>query len=523
MAQISINHLSFTYKQYVNPIFQDISLQFDTDWRLGLIGRNGRGKTTLLKLLSGGLAPDRGSISKPVSMELFPYDFDLSYENALDVVLENIGGLKSMEIEMESLLSQGEEALSRYGDVLTRYLALDGYGAQSRILKELALFQMDEALLKRPFSSLSGGEQTRLLLLALFLRPNPFVLMDEPTNHLDIAGRQALLKYLQKKQGFILVSHDRALLDGAADHIMSINKTDITIEKGNYTTFKTSMELKETYELRTRERLQREVEHLEKLAQDKRQWSGRVEGKRYPFASNARGFDSRSAALMRHAKTAERKAEKNLAEKKTLLANMEKPQRLHFVQEEAAGSLVSLNGVCFAYGESEVLRDVTFSVQSGDIIWIRGQNGTGKSTLLRLIAGELAPSKGVIARRGGLRISYAAQQGLCETGMLQDLFHSREAYGRCLQIAGLFDLTRGHLSRPVETLSSGEQKKLAIARALATDNQLLLMDEPLNFMDILFREQFFSAVKACAPTMLFVEHDEWFSSGVATSVITLPM
>ncbi len=522
MAQISIHQMNFAYKEYLNPIFAGVNLQLDTTWRLGLIGRNGRGKTTLLRLLHGDLAPDQGQIASPVPTALFPYDYVLTYPNALDTVLENMGGLVSLSREMDALLMDNTgEALARYGDALTAYLALDGYSAESRVRKELYLFDMDEALLDRDFASLSGGEQTRLLLIALFLRKDAFVLMDEPTNHLDIAGRQALIRYLQKKQGFILVSHDRALLDGAVDHILSINKTDITVEKGNYATFKHNVDLREAYELRTRERLQREITHLEDLAKDKRTWSGRVEGKHYEFCSHARGFDSRSAALMRHAKTAERKAEKNLEEKKALLRKLERPARLTLTQEEAAGALVTLNGVSFAYGDRKILEQLTLTINSGDVIWIRGENGKGKSTLLNLIAGDLAPDAGVIAKRSGLVISYARQHCKNTHGNVEELFETREEYGRCVQIAMLFDLTRSHLARPIETLSSGEMKKLDIARALATNHQLLLMDEPLNFMDLLFREQFFEAVKTYAPTLVFVEHDEWFGEGVANSILTL--
>ncbi len=522
MAQISVNHLYFTYKQYVNPIFTDVNAVFDTQWKLGLIGRNGRGKSTLLRLLKGDLVPDKGHITCPVNMELFPYDFDLSYENAMDVVLENMGKIKTMEIGMEKALELNtEEALAGYGEALSDYLQMDGYTARSRIKKEMALFNMEESLLERDFATLSGGEQNRLLLIALFLKPNAFILMDEPTNHLDMAARGALLEYLKKKQGFILVSHDRALLDGAVDHIMAINKTDIAIEKGNYATWKNNVELKEAFEQRTKARLEREIAGLERLAVDKRQWSGRVEGKHYEFCTHARGFDSRSAALMRHAKTAEAKAQKNLDEKRGLLRNMETAPKLGLAQMAAAGALMTLSGVCFSYDDRPVLKDITFTVEQGDVVWIQGENGSGKTTLLKLMEGSLSPDSGAILRRGGLKIAYACQHCRYTQGMPRDMFETQGEYARFIRICSLFDIYGTHLNRPMETLSSGEIKKVDIARALATDNQLLLMDEPLNFMDILFREQFFEAVTTYQPTMVFVEHDAWFGEGIATKVIDL--
>jgi len=522
MAQISINHLYFAYKQYLTPIFTDISFSFDTTWNLGLIGRNGRGKTTLLRLLKGDLSPDKGHITSHMNMCLFPYDFETPYQNTLDVMLESIGQIRTMENAMErDLALNNAESLARYADTHNAYLAAEGYSARSRIKKELALFSMSESLLSRDFSTLSGGEQTRLKLLVLFLRPNSYVLMDEPTNHLDITARKTLLSYLKKKQGFILVSHDRMLLDGVTDHIMAINKSDITIEKGNYATWKNNVELKEAFENRTKERLEREISSLEKLAQDKRDWSGRVEGKHYEFRSTSRGYDSRSAALMRHAKSAELKAQKNLDEKRGLLKNFEEAPKLALAQMDARGTLVVLSRICFSYGVKPIINHFSCAIQAGDILWIRGKNGTGKTTLLKLIEGSLVPQSGSIYRHGGLKMSFAYQHCLHINGSARDFFKTKEEYARFVRICGLFDLYGTHLSRPVETLSSGEQKKLDIARALAMDNQLLLMDEPLNFMDILFREQLFEAIKTYRPTMVFIEHDTYFGEGIANKTITL--
>ena len=191
MSQIFVEHLSFTYPGSYDPVFEDVSFRLDTDWRLGLIGRNGRGKTTLLRLLMGEF-PYEGRIAASVKFEYFPYL----------VANEN---LPAAEV-IRSVCPDAEDW---------------------RIEREISLLAMDERLLSQPFSTLSGGEQTRMLLAALFLGKDRFLLIDEPTNHLDAAAREAVAAYLRAKRGFILVSHDRQTLDACTDHILSINRATI--------------------------------------------------------------------------------------------------------------------------------------------------------------------------------------------------------------------------------------------------------------------------------------------------------
>ncbi len=439
-----------------------------------------------------------------------------------DIILENMGNLKSLEDEMERLSNDtNPESISEYNNLLSIYIDNDGYTAESRIKKELPLLDLPEELLWRDFSSLSGGEQTKILLLALFLRSNCFVLLDEPSNHLDIAGKRVLSSYLQKKQGFILVSHDRELLDMVADHIISINRSNITIEKGNYSTWKNNVELTEAYELRTKARLEREIKFLEHSAQSSRNWSGAIEKTRSEFAGHARGHDSRSAALMRRAKNSERKIQNNVDEKKALLKNYEHVEKIKLEQEKCSKCLITVNNIYFSYGSNEIISNFSIEINSGDIVWIKGKNGTGKSTLLKLISGELPAMAGSISRNSKLIMSMSYQACMYTKGMISDLFATKEELLKCKRICAYFDISGEQFMRPLETFSSGELKKFDIARAMAVKNNLLLMDEPLNYMDIYFREQLQQAVLEYQPTMIFVEHDEWFGNSIANREISL--
>jgi len=227
--------------------------------------------------------------------------------------------LKTMEDRMEEILASKVEAeLEEYQKLLAEYLELDGYEIESRIKKEFYLMKLPESLLYQDYESLSGGEKTKLQIVALFLRKNAFILLDEPTNHLDLEGKQVLSEYLQNKSGFLIVSHDRKFLDEVIDHVLSINKSNITLEKGNYSTWKRNQEMMEEYEFRTRARLEREVETLENVSVRSRSWAAVAEKEMNPFATHNRGNGTRAAKFMRQAKAAEQNIQNNLNEKKDL-------------------------------------------------------------------------------------------------------------------------------------------------------------------------------------------------------------
>lgn len=514
MPQITLNEVSFSYKKYYESIFENVTININTEWKLGLIGRNGRGKTTLLKLISGQLSPDKGRVFKEVETELFPYENTCTFENTMDVIKENIGGLRTLEDNLEDL------------ENLQQYLDLDGYEMESRIKREMNYMGLPENLLEQKFELLSGGEKTKILMIALFLKKNSFILMDEPTNHLDMEGRKTIADYLRKKKGFIVISHDREFLDQIIDHVLAINKAGFSLEKGNYSTWKHNKDLKEQFEFRTKERLERDITSLEKSAVTNRNWAAKAEKEKNPFATHNRGNGSRAAKFMRQAKNSEKQAKEHLESKKSLLLNYEIAKELEFTQYKMEEEcLIKVKHLNFGYTNRLLIPDLSFKIQNGDCIWIQGGNGAGKSTLLKLLSQRI-PNKEVYYEEG-LILSEAYQEPLWKQGFLFDLF--RETYGydeevmdKFKNLCQTFDMPSDFLERPLETFSSGELKKTDIARALSVKNGLLFLDEPLNYMDVYFREQLEKAILQCKPTLVFVEHDQRFGNAIANKVIELP-
>lgn len=244
MSLINVSSLTFGYEGSFENVFENASFSIDTDWKLGFIGRNGRGKTTFLNLLMGKYEYT-GSISATVSFEYFPYEVRDPDMNPLEIA---------------------EEYLSDF--------------QQWRLNREISLLDMEDGVLYRPFYTLSNGEQTKILLAIMFLKENAFMLIDEPTNHLDSRARDILAKYLRSKKGFILVSHDRVFVDETVDHVLSINRANIQVIRGNFSTWKEQKELEDRFELEQNDKLKKDVRRLDAAAKRTEKWSAVSESKR---------------------------------------------------------------------------------------------------------------------------------------------------------------------------------------------------------------------------------------------------
>ncbi len=241
MSMIKIENLTFAYPSSYENIFENVNLTLDTNWKLGFVGRNGRGKTTLLKLLLGQYEYS-GKIISSVKFNYFPFEVENKNEMTINILKDVCPIAKQWEI-----------------------------------IRELSYLLVDKEVLYRPFNTLSNGEQTKILLAGLFLNPGNFFLFDEPTNHLDSYTREIIAGYLKHKKGFIIVSHDRFLIDECVDHILSLNKTDIQLQKGNLSSFLINFDRQQQFEQTQNERLKKDIEHLKKAAQLNATWSFKVE------------------------------------------------------------------------------------------------------------------------------------------------------------------------------------------------------------------------------------------------------
>ena len=495
MSLIQVSDLTFAYDGTYENIFDHASFQLDTNWKLGFTGRNGRGKTTFLNLLLGKYEY-RGSISASVTFSYFPYEVADKSVFAIDVVEEI------------------------YPDYQYWQLA-----------KEMNLLQLSEDVLYRPYETLSNGEQTKLQLAVLFLKENNFLLIDEPTNHLDIRGRELVSKYLNSKKGFILVSHDRHFLDGCVDHILSINKANIEVTRGNFSTWWENKERRDAFELAENEKLKKEISRLEETAREKAQWSDTAERRKLRHdpmeVDNVKGWrplqGAKAKKTMARSKAIEQRQQAAIEEKSKLLKNIERSDELKIFQTPFhTKRLVQLLEVSIAYGNSPVCTGISFDIQQGDRIALQGPNGCGKSSIIKLICGEEIPYSGTVRIGSGLRISYVTQDTSNLRGSISDYaLHRGIDESLFLAMLNKLDVPKVQMEKDMASLSAGQKKKVLLAASICEPAHLHIWDEPMNYIDVISRMQIENLLLEFKPTILFVEHDRAFCENIATKTIPL--
>ena len=533
MALISLDSVSFHYGTD-DSLFHDLSLSIDTGWKTGLIGRNGRGKSTLLKLICGISQPSIGRVSTPVDTYYFPYQPPEPRRETIKVIRESVAPFEDWETQMERLLADGsEESLHAYADIQERYQSMGGYLIDGLIEREFSRLDLSAPLLKRPFESLSGGEQTRSLIAALFLRQDAFALIDEPTNHLDIRGRDILGQYLAQKQGFILVSHDRYFLDLCVDHIVSIGKSGVTVSNGDYSSWRYNWQLQQDFEQATNAKLAKEISQIQRAYQKRRVWADRKEREKIGAADKGH-IGHMSAKLMKRAISLRRRVEERVAQKRQLFKDRETEYRLHLEVRNGTPEvpLVTKN-LAISLGDTTLVENLSIDVHRGDRVAILGSNGCGKTSLLNAIeaahapnpkpvAGPISVTSGTIYIPAYLTVARSHQIPSWKTGQLSSLLEAVDIdVTRFRTIMGELGITGAIFERPLETYSEGELKKVDLCRTLCEPAHVVLWDEPLNYLDVQTREQLEESLLLHKPTLVYVEHDRYFVESVATEIIEL--
>ena len=524
MSQIQVNNLTFAYEGSADDVFTNASFHVDTDWKLGLIGRNGKGKTTLLNLFMGKYAY-QGSISSATRFDYFPYpvsDADLS-RNA------------------EELIAVWKPQVEQW-----------------QVLIQLNGLKMDPECLYRPFGTLSFGERTRIMLGVLFSDENEFLLIDEPTNHLDTAAREIVKAYLASKKGFLLVSHDRDLLDHVCDHVLVLNRASIEVQSGNFSSWRENKEKKDAFQQAENEKHLKEIAKLKAAADRSGRWAEKSEQSKIgfdPVKEHDRSIATRSFVgaktkkMQARVKSYEMRLDREIEEKEGLLSDIEtvtelKLTPLRFHKEV----LVRAYDLSLRYEDAEnaLFTGLRFQVNRGDRIVLSGENGCGKSSILKAVLQKLPGSEtgavqedqklsgpernaasglaisGDLDVASGLVVSYVSQDTSFLRGALK---HYAKAQGLnetlFLAVLRQLDFGREQFEKNMEDYSEGQKKKVLIAASLITPAHLYLWDEPLNYIDVFSRMQIENLILQYQPTMLLVEHDVRFQEKVATEVRNL--
>jgi len=509
MAQIQVSNLTFSYEGSADDVLENVSFNIDTNWKLGLIGRNGKGKTTLLRLLMGDYKY-QGSITSSTYFDYFPYKISQ----------------KDVEKTASELLDQWKPGIEEW-----------------QVLVQMNQIQIDAECLYRPIKTLSHGERTRVMLAVLFSGENEFLLIDEPTNHLDQVARDIVKNYLASKKGFILVSHDRDLLDAVCDHVLVMNRSTIEVQSGNFSSWWENKEKSDAFAQAENEKHLKEIGKLKAAANRTGRWADKSEGSKIgfdPIKEPERNISTRSyigaktKKMQARVKAYEKRVDREIEEKEGLLQDIENVVDLKVMPlEYHKNILVDAQKLSLSYKDSTPLfKELTFQIKQGDRIVISGHNGCGKSSIIKAILKNNAEEFGDFRNLeivdgnlnvgSGLVISYINQDTSFLKGTIEDFCQYR-GLDRSLFLAILrqLDFNREQFSKNMEDFSEGQKKKVLIAASLITPAHLYIWDEPLNYIDVFSRMQIEKLILDACPTMLIVEHDARFQEKVATEVIRL--
>jgi ATP-binding cassette subfamily F protein 3 len=517
-------------------VLEQINFTVSAGERAGLIGPNGSGKTTLLRIIAGLEAPDRGSVWLDPHSRLGYLAQALEYAPEAtvgSVVSAAIGPALTLPATIEQLGAElatatgaaYEAALTRYAEALDAAERLDAYGAAARLAAVLAGLGLDHLDTTTPVAILSGGQKTRLGLARLLLARPDLLLLDEPTNHLDIAALHWLERFVREYKGAVLiVSHDRAFLDATVSTILALDATTHTLTeyKGTYSDYAEEME-------RQREKLadayQRQQERIGAIKEDIGALKQRaVDRERTTIDFALRKKAKRGA---RTAKVRERKLERMLASEE----HIDKPRqtwqmKLQFGDAPPSGQRVlTLEDVSKGFDGRVLFADVDAELRQGERVTLLGPNGSGKTTLLRIITGQITPDSGQVRLGANVRPGYFSQEqeGLdpAQTALEAVRAHAPLSETEARNFLHYFLFAGDAVFTPVGRLSYGERARLVLARLVLSGVNFLLLDEPLNHLDIPSRQQFEAALAAFEGTVLAVVHDRYFVEQFAERIWAL--
>lgn len=488
MALINISNLTFAWPGEA-PLFKNLSLQLDTSWKLGLVGRNGRGKTTFLQLLRQQMDYD-GSINIP----LFP---------------PPLGGLEGKTTRQ----------------VARHYCpALEDWAFE----RETSLLKLPSSALDTPFGRLSRGEQTKVLLASLFLSNPPWLLIDEPTNHLDASSRHVVSAWLNSKQGFIVVSHDRAFLDGSIDHLLVIHPSGLELRQGNFSSWWADQQKRDEAALARNEELESQIASLKQAARRSAQWSHSVEQSKCSRGKKEGVVDKgylghQAAKIMKRSKALDRRRTTAADEKSQTLIDVEQTEPLKLAYQKFHSSLfLSCEGFSLRRNGRSLFAPLTLQIHQGDRLALCGTNGSGKTSFLMFLSDENMDYDGTFWKAQKLKISVVPQDSSFLQGSLSSIASQRDLdESRFKMFLRKLDVPRSLLDRPMETFSDGQKKKVLLAASLCEEAHLYLWDEPLNYIDLFSRMQIETLLEESKATILFVEHDQTFVDHIATKTATL--
>ena len=509
MIDISVSNLVKEF-EVGSRILDGLSFQVDSGERVGVLGPNGCGKTTLLRILTGAVDWDEGEVvlapGKRLGLisQIPVYPAGFTVEDVLDTAFQPI---RRMEAELSRLAQEMGEGsdpalMARYDKLTAAYEAAGGYDTDTQVNKVCNGLSIPQAMREQLFDSLSGGEKTRVNLARLILEDTDILLLDEPTNHLDLRATEWLEEYLGRFKGTVLtVSHDRYFLDKVVDRIIEINHGRAEFYSGNYTFYAVEKEQRYLTQLKQYEKEQAKIQQLE---------------------ATARVMHQRGTERMHKQAFAMEKRIERIRQTQRPTGRARSIQ-VHFGEREFKGDeVLSIKGLTKSFGSRTLFSRLGVEVTGGERIALIGDNGSGKSTLLKILLGEEQADEGKIRMGPTVKVGYLPQHvhfSHPERNLVDTLIYELDCSAQTARNRlGSFQFRGEDVFKPVSALSGGEQSRLRLCMLMDEKINLLVLDEPTNHLDIQSREWIEEAVEEYEGNLLFVSHDRYFIDRFASRI-----
>lgn len=506
---MNILNMSQVSKDYTGErVFEDIKLELNNNDCVGLVGRNGEGKTTLLKLMSNIEPPTEGWISwsKETTIGLLhqipEYPDGTTVYDCLNEVFKDLIEIEKAMTDIEEKMKHSDadldKLLKHYSKLQETFESKEGY-QKDALMRRVADGLKINDLLDSPFGILSGGERTKIGLAQILLKKPALLLLDEPTNHLDISSIDWLTAYLKQYNGaVVIVSHDRYFLDETVNRIIEIDQGKLHVYHGNYTYFVKEKESRILREFEAYKTQQKKIEKMKQSIKQLRLWASQAKPP--------------NAAMYRRAKS----MEKALNRIKTLDKPMLESRKMNMSLKEGrrvSDDVFSLDGVSKMY-EDILFENISLLIRRREHVAIIGDNGTGKSTILKILMGEVQPDEGKVEAANNVRVGYLSQHTFNDVNELSVIELFRDVVsvteGEARRLLAQFMFYGEDVFKKVSQLSGGEKMRLRWAQLVNQDFNVLILDEPTNHLDIEAKETIEDALSKYNGTIITVSHDRYF-------------
>ena len=522
MLLLQAKTISFRYEEMFEPLFSGVNVSLYAGDKVALLGHNGVGKTTLLKVLLGDLESD-GEVIRSGGMAVLRQEDKLEFEGLVVEALLGHHAVSDLFFEMRVAEEAGLPDPLRYADVVATFTEQGGFELLSRIEAELSQLGFSEAVLQQEASELSGGQRRLLKIMSLFMSMADVIVLDEPSNYLDESATAFLIEKIRSFAGACLVvSHDRWFLDQVVTKVLELEHGQLTEYRGNYSVFRETKDGIHRQKVRKKAKLESEITKLQGVERTYKTWGARKEKEK--SGALDKGFvGARAAKLRKRAIMAKERMHDRIEELKEAKPWVDKQYELFF--EEASvpsGSCLLLRELSFTYGTESVFSELSLTLEWGERLAVVGENGSGKSTLIKLLLEQLNASSGELLWSKGVRLAYLPQLWVKPDAAdkAADLFSEAELQ-QARTMLGALRLKGELIYQPFSSLSEGQKRKVSLVRVMLDKPNVLILDEPTTHLDYEAVEMLEDALLDYAGTVILVSHDRYLRDRVCEGVIEI--